>query len=70
MTSNKINNTATINHLLNTACPPLIIMTLVFMNFGFSDWIPYAVTALTIFVAKYNFNVGYAVGYCEKNKLI
>ena len=70
MKSEKINITATINHLLNSFCPPLIIGTLVFMRFGFSDWIPYAVSVLSIFMAKYNFKVGYAVGYCEKNNLM
>lgn len=70
MKSNNINTTATVNHLLNTVCPPLTIITLVFMKFGFVDWIPYAITGLIIFMAKYNFNVGYAVGYCEKNNLV
>ncbi len=70
MNSEKINITATVNHLLNCVCPPLIIITLVFMKFGFFDWIPYAVAGLTFFIAKYNFNVGYAVGYCEKNNLM
>ena len=70
MKSHKVNATATVNHLLNTVCPPLTIMTLVFMKFGFLDWTPYAVSALAFFMAKYNFNVGYAVGYCEKNNLM
>ena len=70
MNFNQINITATINHVLNSWCPPLIIVTLAFVNLGFSSWAPYIIAGLTFFIAKYNFKVGYAVGYCEKNNLI
>jgi hypothetical protein len=62
--------TATVNHILNSACPPIVITTLSFLELGFQHWIPYAITALTLFAGRYNFKVGYAVGYCEKNKLL
>jgi|TARA_R110000824_G_scaffold11959_4_gene52617 hypothetical protein len=68
MKSNNIN--ATINHVLNSICPPIIIIFLVFLKLGFLDWVPYTVAALMFFTGKYNFEVGYAVGYCKKNNLL
>jgi hypothetical protein len=62
--------TATINHILNSACPPIVIGILAFLEMGFGSWIPYAISLLTLFAARYNFKVGYAVGYCEKNNLL
>ena len=62
--------TATVNHILNSACPPAIIGTLAFLELGFENWIPYAITFFTLYGARYNFKVGYAVGYCEKNNLL
>lgn len=70
MKSTEINWSATVNHVLNSACPPLIIIILAFLKLGFFDWVPYAITSLIVFSGRYNFKVGYAVGYCEKNNLL
>jgi hypothetical protein len=70
MNFSQINLTATINHVLNSWLPVLLIIGLTFFHLGFFSWAPYIVSGLTFFIARYNFKVGYAVGYCEKNNLM
>jgi len=65
-----MNKQAVIDYCLNKFCPFIIIGFLLFANFGFETWEPYAIMALTVFIERFNFKVGYSVAYCEKHKLI
>ena len=58
--------TAIFNYCLNKFCPFLIIGFLVFSNFGFLTWEPYAITGLVVFIERFSFKVGYSVAFCEK----
>ena len=60
------NMTAIFNYCLNKFCPFLIIGFLVFSNFGFFVWEPYAIIGLVVFVDRFSFKVGYSVAFCEE----
>ena len=57
---------STINYCCNRFFPPLVIGLLLFLSMGFSNWIPWAVCALVLFIDRNVFKVGYAVGYIDK----
>ena len=54
-----------INYCLNRFCPIIILAILIFSNFSLDNWQLYATVALMFFMDKYQFKVGYSVGYCE-----
>ena len=56
---------AIVNYCLNRFCPMLMLGFLIFMNFELTQWEPYVIIALMIFMDRYQFKVGYSVGYCE-----
>jgi hypothetical protein len=58
-------NTAVLNYSLNRFCPILLLGALILSNFSLTDWQVYVTIALMIFMDKYQFKVGYSVGYCE-----
>ena len=60
---------AIINYCLNKFLPFLVVATLLFLSFDFTDWIPYAILVMVLFIERFSFKVGYSVGFCEKNKL-
>ena len=56
---------AVLNYSLNRFCPIIIVGALIISNFSLTSWQLYATIALMIFMDKYQFKVGYSVGYCE-----
>lgn len=56
---------AIINYCLNRFCPILMLGFLFFMHLDLTSWPPYAMIAILIFMDRYQFKVGYSVGYCE-----
>ena len=64
-----MNAGAIINYSLNKLMPFLIIGFLIFIKFGFNTWEPYVVLGLCFFIAKFSHDVGFAVGFCEKNNI-
>jgi hypothetical protein len=59
------NPQAIINYTLNRFCPMIILGILMFLNFSLDNWHLYVVLCLMIFMDKYQFKVGYSVGFCE-----
>jgi|TARA_B100001094_G_C18191642_1_gene807703 hypothetical protein len=66
----KLEEKPNINSLINYSCnrfiPPILITILLFVSMGFSNWIPWAVCGLVLFIDRNVFKVGYAVGYVDK----
>lgn len=60
---NKTN--AILDYSLNRFCPIIIVGLILFTSFSLGDWQLYAIIALLFFMDKYQFKVGYSVGYCE-----
>ena len=56
---------AVLNYSLNRFCPIIILGALIISNFSLTNWQLYVTIALMIFMDKYQFKVGYSVGYCE-----
>ena len=61
---------AILDYCLNKFLPFAVISSLLFLSFDIDNWIPYAILALTIFIDRFSFKVGYSVGFCEKNNLM
>ena len=61
---------AILDYCLNKFMPFAVILTLLVLSFEPDNWMPYAIFALTIFIERFSFKVGYSVGYCKKNNLI
>ena len=60
---------AIFNYCLNKFCPLIVIAVLLFVGFEYTDWMPYAILGLILFVERFSYKVGYSVGFCEKNKI-
>ena len=56
---------AVVNYSLNRFCPAVMLLVLIFANFKLTQWEPYAIIGLMIFIDRFQFKVGYSVGYCE-----
>ena len=54
-----------LNYCLNRFCPFLVLAFLLFSNFLLTQWELYAILASIIFIDRFQFKVGYSVGYCE-----
>ena len=63
----KMNSTkwAAVEYVLNRFCPYGIISFLIFVQFGFYSFQPYAIMGLIWFLEKYSFSVGHSVGRFE-----
>tara|TARA_R110000824_G_scaffold113600_1_gene263418 strand:- start:1456 stop:1731 length:276 start_codon:yes stop_codon:yes gene_type:complete len=61
------NTHAIINYCLNRFCPWVIILTLISTSLELTDWRPYVIIGLIFFMDRFQFKVGYSVGYCEAN---
>jgi len=61
-----MNNTqAIVNYCLNRFCPLIIVTFLLFTSFELTQWKPYAIMASILFIDRFQFKVGYSVGYCD-----
>ena len=58
-------NQAVVNYVLNRFCPIIIVGLLLLSNFSLTNWQLYVTISLMIFMDKYQFKVGYSVGFCE-----
>ena len=56
---------AILNYCLNRFCPFLVIVTLLILHFPLTTWEPYVILGLICFIDRFQFKVGYSVGYCE-----
>ena len=45
----------------------LVLGWLIWSNFAFDNWVPYVMTGLIIFLDRFQYKVGYSVGYCERH---
>ena len=54
-----------INYCLNRFCPPLLLGALIFPHFELTEWKLYAIIGLMFFMDRFQYKVGYSVGYCE-----
>ena len=54
-----------LNYCLNRFCPMIFLGFLIFMNFDLTSWEPYAIIGLMVFMDRFQFKVGYSVGYCD-----
>tara|TARA_Y100000589_G_C26821875_1_gene494210 strand:+ start:253 stop:453 length:201 start_codon:yes stop_codon:yes gene_type:complete len=54
-----------LNYILNKFCPYIAAAVLLFFHFDAASFEPYVILAAMIFVDKFNYKVGYAVGFCE-----
>tara|TARA_Y100000310_G_scaffold184469_1_gene184599 strand:+ start:299 stop:511 length:213 start_codon:yes stop_codon:yes gene_type:complete len=61
---------AVVNYCFNKFCPFLVVGALLFLSFEVTDWIPYAILLMVLFIERFSFKVGYSVGFCEKNDLL
>lgn len=59
------NPQAIVNYTLNRFCPMIILGFIIFSNFALDNWHLYALVALMVFMDKYQFKIGYSVGFCE-----
>ena len=59
------NSQAVLNYTLNRFCPMIILGILMFSNFALDNWHLYVAIGLMVFMDKYQFKVGYSVGFCE-----
>tara|TARA_B100001173_G_scaffold283788_1_gene269586 strand:+ start:59 stop:295 length:237 start_codon:yes stop_codon:yes gene_type:complete len=61
-----MNNTnAILNYSLNRFCPIFIVGLILITSFSFQDWKLYILAGILFFMDRYQFKVGYSVGYCE-----
>tara|TARA_A100001035_G_C27635437_1_gene432045 strand:- start:173 stop:373 length:201 start_codon:yes stop_codon:yes gene_type:complete len=58
-----------LNFALNKFMPFILISFLSFYKMGYQCIEPYAIFALAIFIARFNFKAGYSLAYCEKNNI-
>jgi hypothetical protein len=63
-------NQGIIDYILNKFCPLIIVTFIVFYNFGFGVIDPYIVLGMTLWISKFNYKVGYAMGICESKGLL
>ena len=56
---------AVIDYSLNRFCPIAMVIAIIFLNFSLDNWQLYALGTLLFFMDRYQFKVGYSVGYCE-----
>ena len=56
---------AIVNYCLNRFCPIIIVTFLIFSNFELTQWEPYVIIGLMVFMDRFQYKVGYSVGYCE-----
>jgi hypothetical protein len=56
---------AIINYCLNRSCPAIMLLFIIFANFKLTQWEPYVIIGLIMFIDRFQFKVGYSVGYCE-----
>jgi len=63
----KTNIEAILNYCFNRFCPLIILAWLIWSHFSFSDWVPYVMSGLILFVDRFQYKVGYSVGYCERH---
>ena len=56
---------AVVNYCLNRFCPVLMLGILIFTHFELTQWELYAIIALMVFMDRFQYKVGYSVGYCE-----
>ncbi len=59
------NSQAVLNHALNRFCPIIMVGAILLSNFSLNNWQLYVVGALLFFMDRYQFKVGYSVGFCE-----
>ena len=65
----KMNDTkwAAVDYILNRLCPYLIIVSILFYEFEFLSYQPYAIIALIWFLEKSSFCVGHSVGHYQND---
>lgn len=56
---------AIVNYCLNRFCPLILVTFLIFANFELTRWEPYVIMGLILFMDRFQYKVGYSVGYCE-----
>ena len=56
---------AVFNYGLQKLCPLLISIWLLFTKFDLTNWEPYVIIAMILFIDRFSFKVGYSVAYCE-----
>ena len=61
---------AILYYCLNKFMPFVVLGALLIISFEPNNWIPCAIFALTIFIERFSFKVGYSVGFCEKHDLM
>jgi hypothetical protein len=59
-----------IDYSLNKFMPFVALMLVVFLSFGVMAWQPYLILIIAAYAAKFHFEEGYSVAYCEENKLL
>jgi len=61
-----MNQTQTIlNYCLNRFCPIILVGFFILSAFSLTDWKLYALSGLIFFMDRFQFKIGYSVGYCD-----
>lgn len=56
---------AIVNYTLHKFCPFAVIIWLIFTKFSLTNWEPYVIIGMIVFIDRFSFKVGYSVAYCE-----
>ena len=56
---------AVFNYVLQKFSPLVIAIWLIFTKFNLTNWEPYVIIAMILFIERFSFKVGYSVAYCE-----
>ncbi len=59
-----------IDYSLNKFMPFVALTLVVFLSFGVMAWQPYLILLIAGYAAKFHFEEGYSVAYCEENDLL
>ena len=59
-----------LNYSLNKFLPIICISILLFAELGLLSWQSYAIIGLSLFMGRFNFQVGYALAICEERGFI
>ena len=57
---------AILNYCFNKFSPFIVVLGLLFSKFNLTNWEPYVIIGMILFIDRFSFKVGYSVAFCEE----
>lgn len=61
-----VGKNAVLNYCFNKFCPFIVAVGLLFSKFELTNWEPYVIIGMILFIDRFSFKVGYSVAFCEE----